>query len=133
MQGQECSNQRADSALWVGSVIELLCPYVCASVTLRHLSPVTCHMSPITCIVSHGFFCNIFVSYCKKYIVKTNILFLFHFYYLTRWWSYLVKGLLSTGPNPSSFLNNQVLCQHGLISWLSMYQRLIEPIPFFYV
>ena len=23
--------------------------------------------------------------------------------FLTRWWSYLVEGLLSTGPNPSSF------------------------------
>ena len=56
MYGQECSNQRADSALWAGSVVESPCLYVCASVTLRHLSHVTCHMSPITFIVSHYFF-----------------------------------------------------------------------------
>ena len=49
-----------DSALWAGLVVDLPCPPVCVSVTLRHLSHVTCHMSPITCGVSHDLFYDIF-------------------------------------------------------------------------
>ena len=45
-----------------------------------HVSRVTCHMSRVTCHMSPFFF------------------------FLTKWWSLLVEGLLSTGPTPSSFL-----------------------------
>ena len=53
MYKQEYNMVFTDSALWAGLVVDLPCPPVCVSVTLRHLSHVTCHMSPITCGVSH--------------------------------------------------------------------------------
>ena len=53
MNKQEYNMVFTDSALWAGLVVDLPCLCVCVSVTLRHLSHVTCHMSPITCGVSH--------------------------------------------------------------------------------
>ena len=44
-----------------------------------HMSPATCHLSPVTCQK---------ISQLQKKF--------------TKWWSQLVKGLLSTGPTPSS-------------------------------
>ena len=59
-------------ALWTGMAVDSPCPSVCVSVTLRHLSHVTCQMSPITCNVSNDLFYDIFFSikknYKKKYI-----------------------------------------------------------------
>ena len=62
MYKQEYNMVSTDSALWAGLVVDSLCPSVCVSVTLRHLSHVTCHMSPITCSVSHDLFYDIFFS-----------------------------------------------------------------------
>ena len=50
------------------------------------MSRVTCHMSRVTC--------NFFFL-LKKF---------------TKWWSYSVEGLLSTGPTPSSLLTVRCFC-----------------------
>ena len=50
-----------------------------------HLSRVTCHMSHVTCLMSHVMF--------------------FCFFFLIKWRSLSVEGLLSTGPTPSSFVS----------------------------
>ena len=52
-------------------------------------------MSRVTCHMSHVFFL------C---------------FYLAKWWSLLVEGLLSTGPTPSSFLLKSILSQVMLVS-----------------
>ena len=46
------------------------------------MSHVVCHVSCVTCHMSHVTF--------------------FSFFFLTKWWSFLVEGLLSTGPTPFS-------------------------------
>ena len=51
-----------------------------------HVSRATCHMSPVTCHLSHIY---IFI-FSKNW---------------TKWWCWLVEGLLSTVPIPSSFCN----------------------------
>ena len=56
-----------------------------------HVSHVTCHVSHVTCHVSH--------VTCHMSHVTFFIFFIFFF---KKWWSLLVKGLLSTGPTPSS-------------------------------
>ena len=61
-----------DLALWAGLVVDSPRPSICVSVTLRHLSYITCHMSPITCNVSHDLFYDIFFS-IKKIMKKKNI------------------------------------------------------------
>ena len=52
-----------------------------------HVSCVTCHVSCVLCHMSH----------------VTCI-----FFSLTKWWSLLVEGLLSTGPTPSSLTRNRL-------------------------
>ena len=56
--------------------------------THNHLSHVTCHMSCVMCHFS-------------------NVLF-----FLTKLWSYLVEGLLPTGPTPSSFFCHVFISFH---------------------
>ena len=72
-----------------------------------YLSPFTCHLSCVTCHLLHVK--KIFYIF---FIFKKNkrILFLFIFQrILTKWRSYSVEGLLSTGHTPSSFKCNKVL------------------------
>ena len=52
------------------------------------MSHVTCHMSRVMSHVSR---------------VTCHMSLFFYSFSLTKWWSFLVEGLLSTGPTPSSF------------------------------
>ena len=49
-----------------------------------HMSCVRCHVSGVTCNMSHVTF------------------------FLNKWWSYSVEGLLSMGPTPSSFVEDKI-------------------------
>ena len=69
-------------ALWAGLVVDSPCPSVCVSVTLRHLSHVTCHMSPITCNVSNDLFYDIFFLYKTNY---ENNIYIYIFQNGTKW------------------------------------------------
>ena len=67
-----------------------------------HVSGVRFHLWSVKCHLSHV---KIFFFTLKKYWF-----FFGHKQNLTKWWSWSVEGLLSTGPNPSSFFsisNNQ--------------------------
>ena len=55
------------------------------------MSHVTCHVSHVTCHVSHVM-CHV-----------SHVTFFYFFIFLPRGWSFLVEGLLSTGPTPSSY------------------------------
>ena len=59
--------------------------------TPHHVSHVTCHISRVRCHVS-GVTCQ--VSHVRCHF--------FFSFFLTKWWSFLGEGLLSTGPTPSS-------------------------------
>ena len=67
-----------------------------------HVSHVLCHVSHVTCHVSH--------VTCHMPRVTCHVSHLFLFFFLTKWWSLLVEGLLSTGLTPSSFLTNKQFC-----------------------
>ena len=72
-----------------------------SSVTF-HLSPVMCHLSPVTCQKRF----KVFFTF-KKFKVYFFLFILQRI--LTKWGSYSVEGLLSTGHTPSSFKCNKVL------------------------
>ena len=61
--------------------------------TPPNMSHVMCHVSHVTCHVSH-FTCHVSRDICN--------------FFLSKWWSLLVKGLLSKGPTPFSF--NVLVC-----------------------
>ena len=60
-----------------------------------HVPCVTCHASHVTCQVSH-----VMCRMSQDFFISFN--FLHYFFFLTICWSFLVEGLLSTGPTPSS-------------------------------
>ena len=60
-----------------------------------HVSCVTCHMSRVKCHLSH---------------VKKKFTFFLSLKNFTKWWSYSVESLLSTGPTPSSFYSQSHPC-----------------------
>ena len=60
-----------------------------------HMSHFRCHLSGVTCQVSHVT-CHVSCVMCHVLCVICNIFF-------TKWLSWLVEALLSTGPTPSSF------------------------------
>ena len=121
---QEFSMVFTESALCAWLVVESPCQSVCVSVTLRHLSHLTCHMSPITCNVSHPLFYNIF--FFKKKIIQK---YLFNFCLmgqsgLSSWWRVFYQCGLT------HLVVSEVLCQHGIISCLSMLHRMIDQMHF---
>ena len=63
-------------------------------ITPHHVSHVTYHVSYVTCL----FF-----------------IFIYYSFFLAKWWSYLVEGLLSKGPTPSSFSSFQCINEEALI------------------
>ena len=67
------------------------------------MSPVTCHVSHVTCHMSHVM-CHMSHVRCHISCVTHHIFFLS---FLTKWWSVSVKGLLSMGPTPFSYLSVQ--------------------------
>ena len=87
-----------------------------------HLSPVMCHLSPVTC---HFFFTLKKIKWILFFMLQRI---------LTKWWSYSVEGLLSTGHTPSSFKCNKVLIvfflnpAYGRQS-ISRPMRIVAPIP----
>ena len=59
----------------------------------------TCQVSGVRCQVS-GIRCQVSGVRCSVSPVRCHAS---HFFYRTKWWGYLVEGLLSTVPTPSSF------------------------------
>ena len=70
-----------------------------------HMSHVMCYMSCVTCHVSHVR-CHMSGVTCHVLDFFSYFFFFFFFFYRTKWWSKLVKGLLSMGPTASSFIDN---------------------------
>ena len=80
----------------VGCIKEIMkekrnkCNKLLAKQSQAFILVVTCHMSHV------------------KIFFFTFFLFFLSLNFLTKWWSQSVEGLLSTGPNPSSFFRNGV-------------------------
>ena len=77
--------------------------------TSLHMPHNMCHMSHVTCRMSHVT-CHVSFVTCPMSHVTCSMQHYVYFFYLeknwTKWWSWLVKGLLSTRPSLSSLYIN---------------------------
>ena len=71
-----------------------------------------CHMSCVTCQVSHVK-CYFFLSFLSSFF--------------TKWWSYLVEGMLSIGPTPSSL---NVVCDNKMLIIINIIYLFCQPTTF---
>ena len=88
---------RARELKFLKNVHATLCVMCHVSSVTCHMSPVICHLSPVTW---QHFFLHFF--FIKKRRSKKDFFSSFKINW-TKWWSWSVEGLLSTGPTPSSF------------------------------
>ena len=81
--------------------------------TLHNISCVMCHMSHVTCYMSHVM-CHVSHVMCHTS----------YFFFLTKWWTLLVEGLLSMGPTRSSL--NRFFINFNSDFWV-LAQKCLEP------